>query len=42
MKARFALAAFLLLAMGTAAYHSFSGSEVQVTEDGIAPPPSFP
>lgn len=42
MKARLALAAFLLLAMGTAAYHSFSGSHVQITEDGVIPPPSFP
>jgi len=41
MKARFALAAFLLLGMGLAAYESFSGHAVQVTEDGT-PPPSFP
>lgn len=42
MKARFALAAFLLLAMGVAAYQSFTARTVQVTEDGMPPPPNFP
>lgn len=42
MKARFVLAALLLLGMGVAAYESFSGQAVQVTEDGTPPPPSFP
>jgi hypothetical protein len=42
MRARLALAAFLLFGMGVAAYHSFADQAVQVTEDGTPPPPSFP
>lgn len=38
------LAALLFLALGVAAYESFTlhDQTVQVAEDGVPPPPSFP